>query len=230
MPYDIHLYRQNQSGSPLVTLADRAIDDTTTPLQLVGRFTPGYGEAWNESLVWLLENFAGPSEPSGALIGMHWFDTDSDVMKYRNNAEEWQTVVYQGGSFEAVYADVAERYAASEPLFPGDVVEIGGPKEIQRTRHDTALDVFGVISTTPAIHLNRDAGNDETHPYVALVGRVPCKVLGPIRKGQRLVASEVPGVARGAKVGDPLMSMFGRSLRDDDATGVRLVEIALGGR
>jgi hypothetical protein len=43
--------------------------------------------------------------------------------------------------------------------------------------------------------MNKDAGNDKTHPYIALKGRVPCKVIGNIKKGDLLTTSGTPGVA-----------------------------------
>ena len=53
----------------------------------------------------------------------------------------------------------------------------------------------GIISTAPAFMMNKDAGDDATHPYVALMGRVPCKVTGEIRKGKMLTTSDKPGYA-----------------------------------
>jgi hypothetical protein len=100
--------------------------------------------------------------------------------------------VFHGIATSARYADVAERFEASEPLEAGDVVEIGGDKEIEKAR---GLSALGVISTAPGIRLNNDAGTDETHPFVAFTGRVPCKVTGTVKKGERLV-SNCDGTAR----------------------------------
>jgi hypothetical protein len=75
----------------------------------------------------------------------------------------------------ALYADVAERFAADELLEPGTVVELGGTKEITRSTQDLSENVFGVISTRPAYTMNGGAGEDDTHPAVAMTGRVPVK-------------------------------------------------------
>lgn len=138
-------------------------------------------------------------------------------------------LVFAGQSTSAGFADVAERYAASEALEPGDLVEIGGEKEIQKTRAANTLDVFGVISTAPGYMLNDAAGDDSTHPYVALTGRVPVKVFGTVKKGQRLVASHIPGVAMAADNAAPLQAVVGRALADKDTVETGLVEIVVAG-
>ena len=56
--------------------------------------------------------------------------------------------------------------------------------------------VFGVISTQPAYMMNASAGNNDSHPFVAMVGRVPVRVVGMANKGDRLVLSSTKGVAR----------------------------------
>lgn len=137
--------------------------------------------------------------------------------------------VFAGTASSAQYADLAERYATSEPVAPGDVVEIGGSAEIRKVVREYSRDVFGVISTNPAYRMNEGAGNDTTHPFVALQGRVPCKVLGTVRKGQRLVASGVAGVAMAASDDVHPQAVVGRALADKYDNDIGLVEIVLGG-
>jgi cytoskeletal protein CcmA (bactofilin family) len=97
---------------------------------------------------------------------------------------------------QAQYADVAERYEADTVIEPGTVVCFGGDKEITVCAHSAHHAVAGVISTDPAYLMNQSAGNDDTHPPVALTGRVPCKVTGPVAKGDLMVTSSVAGHAR----------------------------------
>ncbi|RKX82165.1 MAG: hypothetical protein DRP70_16805, partial [Spirochaetes bacterium] len=118
----------------------------------------------------------------------------SGSLKYANI----YATTFQGESTSATYADLAERYEADKYYESGTVVIIGGEKEITESTVDNDQSAFGIISTNPAFKMNSDAGDDTTHPFVALKGRVPCKVTGPIKKGQKLVTSEVPGHARGA--------------------------------
>ena len=114
----------------------------------------------------------------------------------------------------ALYADVAERFASDELLEPGTVVELGGTKEITRSQQDLSENVFGVISTRPAYTMNGGAGEDDTHPKVAMTGRVPVKVVGYVRKGDRLVSAGA-GIARAAKPGEATaFNVIGRSLVD----------------
>jgi hypothetical protein len=123
---------------------------------------------------------------------------------------------------QANYADMAERYEADAIYVPGTVLEIGGQKEVTSVKEDLSEDVFGVVSTNSAYLMNSGAGEDETHPQVALAGRVPVLVTGKLVKGQRLVSAG-NGRARGASKEEltPFNSI-GRSLenKNDDGDGV----------
>jgi hypothetical protein len=124
----------------------------------------------------------------------------------------------------ALYADVAERFAADEVLTPGTVVELGGTKEITRSLVDLSDTVFGVISTRPAYTMNGGAGDDDTHPKVAMTGRVPVQVIGIINKGDRLVSAG-NGLARAAKPGEATaFNVIGRALESKLNDGVGMVE------
>jgi hypothetical protein len=124
----------------------------------------------------------------------------------------------------ALYADVAERFAADEVLEPGTVVELGGVKEITRSTEDLSENVFGVISTRPAYTMNGGAGENDTHPPVAMTGRVPVKCVGTIRKGDRLVSAG-DGVARAAQPGEATaFNVIGRSLEDKTTMGIGAIE------
>jgi len=124
----------------------------------------------------------------------------------------------------ALYADVAERFAADELLEPGTVVELGGEKEITRSTEDLSENVFGVISTRPAYTMNGGAGDDDTHPAVAMTGRVPVKCVGTIRKGDRLVSAG-EGVARAAQSGEATaFNVIGRSLENKHTPELGTIE------
>jgi hypothetical protein len=117
-----------------------------------------------------------------------------------------------GNQVNANYADVAERFAADTLYEPGTVVELGGDKEITKVTGDLSDKVFGVISTRAAYLMNSGAGSDETHPPVAMTGRVPVKVVGQINKGDRLVSAG-NGTARAAQPGEATaFNVIGRSL------------------
>jgi len=117
-------------------------------------------------------------------------------------------------TLKATYADLAEKYHADAVYEVGTVLVIGGDNEVtvSTTRGDKA--VAGVVSTNPAYMMNSEAGPDETHPYIALKGRVPCKVVGPVKKGELLVTSAHPGYACSATPSDDSNAVLGKALED----------------
>jgi hypothetical protein len=119
-----------------------------------------------------------------------------------------------GATFQATYADLAERYAADAEYDSGTVLVIGGSAEVTTTERHGNTAVAGIVSTNPAYTLNAQAGDDITHPYVALKGRVPCKVVGPISKGDLLVTSTLSGHAERAHANDNPNAVLGRALED----------------
>ena len=124
----------------------------------------------------------------------------------------------------ALYADVAERFHADETYQPGTVVELGGPNEITISRSELSENVFGVISTRAAYLMNAGAGTDATHPPVAMTGRVPVRVTGTVRKGDRLVSAG-SGLARAAAREEiTAYNVIGRALQDKVTTEEGTIE------
>jgi len=129
-----------------------------------------------------------------------------------------------GNQVNANYADVAERFAADETLEAGTVVELGGVNEITKVVTDLSDKVFGVISTRAAYLMNSSAGSDQTHPPVAMTGRVPVKVVGIVNKGDRLVSAG-NGYARSAQPGEATaFNVIGRALESKASVEQGLVE------
>ena len=119
-----------------------------------------------------------------------------------------------GTAIQSFYADLAERFASDETYAPGTVVELGGTEEITIATQELSESIIGVISTRPAHLMNAGAGTDQTHPAVAVNGRVPVRVIGTVRKGDRLVSAGL-GVARvGTKEEITAFNVLGRSLED----------------
>jgi hypothetical protein len=117
-----------------------------------------------------------------------------------------------GARFEATYADLAERFEADAEYDAGTVVEIGGAKEVTAVVEDLSETVFGVVSNTAAMLMNRSAGDNATHPPIAVSGRVPVKVKGQVKKGDRLVSAG-RGYARSAAPGElTAFNTIGRAL------------------
>ena len=125
----------------------------------------------------------------------------------------------------AQYSDVAERYAIDQTADKGSIVALGGSKEITLAAGEEGGNFFGVISSQPAYMMNAGAGNDDTHPYVACVGRVPILVKGLATKGQAIVLSDERGVGKAVpKENVNPHKVVGRALADKNTTGTGLVE------
>jgi hypothetical protein len=129
----------------------------------------------------------------------------------------------------AQYADVAERFEADAPMEIGSVVEVGGTAEITEATTDLSSDVFGVISDKPAYMMNAAAGDNTTHPFVAMTGRTPVRVIGAVTKGQRLVTSSTKGCARAVAQGESIspFNVIGRALESSTDAGIKLVNCAV---
>jgi regulator of RNase E activity RraA len=124
--------------------------------------------------------------------------------------------IFYGTATAAKYADLAEKYLPDQEYDVGTVLVIGGEKEV--TASSWGKRAIGVVSENPAYMMNKDL---EGGTYVALKGRVPVKVIGSIKKGDNLIASNngyaVAAVHHSTEV-------FAISLETNSDTGVKLVE------
>tara|TARA_R110001606_G_scaffold861_1_gene3320 strand:+ start:1708 stop:4440 length:2733 start_codon:yes stop_codon:yes gene_type:complete len=156
--------------------------------------------------------------------------TDTAVFTSTNTAS--RAVVRDGsGNFaagtitatatQAQYADLAEKYTSDAELEPGTVVMFGGEAEVKACDSQGSHAVVGVISTDPAYMMNSEAEGQ----YVALTGRVPTKVTGPVAKGDLLVTSSLEGhaeVNNDAKAG----TILGKALGENaDGNGPAVIEV-----
>ena len=126
----------------------------------------------------------------------------------------------------ARYADLAEKYVADKPYDAGTVLVVGGSQEVTEVTKQNAPNLAGVVSTDPAYLMNSELEGDNV-VTVALRGRVPVKVAGPVRKGDVLIASSTPGHAeaapfRGYHVSGP--SMIGIAISEHLSSGTGVVE------
>lgn len=136
---------------------------------------------------------------------------------------------FNGIAINSWYADIAERFASDNVYSPGTVVSLGGTEEITLAQEELSDKVFGVISTKPAHLMNSYAGSDQTHPAVAISGRVPVNVVGKVRKGDRLVSAG-NGLARSGNADEiNQFNVIGRALENkiDDGPGQILAVVKL---
>jgi len=134
----------------------------------------------------------------------------------RDSAGDIYATVFRGLATSANYADLAEKYLADQEYEVGTVVAVGGEAEVTAGSYgDRAI---GVVSAHPAYMMNSEL---EGGTYIALKGRVPVKVSGTVRKGQRLVAyNNGTAVAAVPHAND----VFAIALESSDDTGVKLIE------
>ena len=124
----------------------------------------------------------------------------------------------------AQYADMAERFHADAEYAPGTIVELGGVNEITLCVEELSAKVFGVVSTQPAYLMNGNAGSNETHPPIAMSGRVPVNVMGFVTKGDRLVSAG-NGTARAANLDEiTSFNVIGRALESKTDEGIGSIE------
>ena len=153
-------------------------------------------------------------------------DLGSATFKYANVYAD----TLNGTAVEALYADLAERFEADASYEAGTVVAVGGTAEVTAVTEEASESVFGVVSTRAAYLMNAKAGANDTHPAIAMTGRVPVRVVGTVLKGQRLISSNIPGVARAAKDGEATgLNTLGRALEDkynkEEGTVLAVVKI-----
>jgi hypothetical protein len=139
----------------------------------------------------------------------------------------WNNVFAVNGGFLSVnanYADLAEKYVADAAYAPGTVLMFGGESEVTECAHDMCSRVAGVVSTNPAYLMNSGLEGEHT-VELALTGRVPTKVRGPIQKGD-LIVSAGDGHARAEGL-PQVGTVIGKALEDFNGdTGV--IEVVVG--
>lgn len=122
---------------------------------------------------------------------------------------------FVGTATAAFFADLAEKYLADEEYEVGTVVVIGGEKEV--TASSIGMRAIGAVSENPAYMMNSEL---EGGTYIALKGRVPVKVEGAVKKGDRLVA----GSNGTAQISYTETGVFAIALENNDDINVKLVE------
>jgi hypothetical protein len=131
-------------------------------------------------------------------------------------------------STSAQYADLAERYETDIPVEVGDVVILGGHAEITKCQTELSDAVFGVVSESPAFLMNANAGNNDSHPMIALKGRVMVKLTGTGRAGDRVVSAG-NGEARIANLDEcTAFNTLGRLLKAKYNEETALTECVIG--
>lgn len=142
-----------------------------------------------------------------------------NTVAVRDGSSHIYAIQFNGLATSAQYADLAEKYLADQEYEVGTVVAVGGEKEVTATTWGQRA--LGVVSANPAFKMNSEL---EGGTYIALKGRVPVKVVGSVRKGDRLVAGD-----RGCAVGgvQHTSDTFAIALETNDDVGVKFIEAVI---
>lgn len=174
-----------------------------------------------DKLINLAVGAANTAAANGAGV---YIDGATASLTYASSGDKWvmnkpldmgandvtTTGLFQGTATSAQYADLAENYLADQDYVEGTVVEIGGVAEVTLAREESNS-VAGVVSKNPAYLMNSQCKGEHV-VAIALMGRVPCKVIGPIRKGDMLISA---GKGMAKSCANPQMgSVIGKALQD----------------
>jgi len=160
---------------------------------------------------------------TGTITGGNIVNSNANGVGNIGSATTYFNTVFAKAT-SAQYADLAEKYTADAAYAPGTVVVFGGTHEVTVNATDADRKVAGVVSTNPSYTMN--SGLEAEHvATVALTGRVPTMVVGPVRKGDLMVAA---GLGRAQSAVDPKVgSVIGKALEDFD--GVEgTIEVVVG--
>ena len=168
--------------------------------------------------------FIGTADQANTLnVGGNYRSADTaatpNTVAARNSAGDLYAVLFQGTATAARYADLAEKYLADKEYDVGTVISVGGSAEV--TASSIGDRAIGVVSANPAFMMNKDL---EGGTYVALKGRVPCMVRGPVRKNQKLVAGP-NGVA--VPIEGSSSDVFAISLESCEHSNITLIEVVV---
>ena len=161
------------------------------------------------------------------------------VSSNATNANTGSTIVFRdsSGNFSAGlitatttaarYADLAERYTADADYEPGTVLVFGGEAEVTQCTSKYDKRIAGIVSTDPAFLMNESL---EDGVSVGLVGRLPCKVVGEVRKGDLMVSSDTAGHAEAWRdeSNPPAGSVIGKALENKIGAGADVIEVVVG--
>lgn len=165
---------------------------------------------------------AGGAGIAGNVFTSGWIVPTGNTTQNLGTTSSWWGTLY-GVSTQARYADLAENYQGDAPYMPGQVVEFGGAREVTLGTADSTA-VAGVVSTNPA-HLMNGALTGTNVVAVALQGRVPCNVIGPVKKGQMMVSAGF-GYAK-TSTNPQVGQLIGKALQDFDGAKGQ-IEVVVG--
>lgn len=220
-----------QSSGSTILLQSTVLSQVKTPLKIVGlnletgeHNVSDIGASGVKFKTVYATRFEGTASQADTLVVSGSGRTASsasspNTIAVRDGASDLYANIFHGTATSARYADLAEKYLADQDYEVGTVVVIGGEKEV--TASSWGQRAIGAVSANPAFKMNSEL---EGGTYIALKGRIPVKVSGSVKKGDRLIAGNngtaVPGVPHANDV-------FAIALESNDDTGIKLVEAVI---
>jgi hypothetical protein len=228
------VYANNISGGVQGSIPYQSSTDSTAMLppdtagKILSTNGPNAAPSWVEVGVIAPTN-ANALRVDGATYRTSTVDTAStgtaNTIPCRDGDGNLNAVLFQGTATSALFADLAEKYLADAEYEVGTVVAVGGDAEVTACmKGDRA---FGAVSANPAYMMNAGLVGGT---YIALKGRVPVKVIGPVKKGDTLLAAdngccaEAKSTLRGMTVRGTFPDTFAVALETNDSPDVKLVE------
>ena len=142
---------------------------------------------------------------------------------------------FHGTATHAQYADVAELYTADQQFEAGTLIMLsdgGGAEEVTQTLHQKDPKILGVVTTDPALLMNAKLNAGSKFAVgVALLGRVPCKVVGKVDKGDRICSSDTKGHGMSADINVDEYTwkhVIGRALESKSSEDAGTIEVIVG--
>jgi hypothetical protein len=143
---------------------------------------------------------------------------------------------FHGTATHAQYADVAEMYTADQQFEAGTLIMFSdgtGAEEVTETQHQKDPKILGVVTTDPALLMNSKLTSTDNKfaVGVALLGRVPCKVVGKVNKGDRICSSDTKGHGMSADINVDEYTwkhVIGRALESKSSEDAGTIEVIVG--
>ena len=212
---DDAIHISSTADGDLSIAADDEIDLTSTLIDVNGNLDVS-GTYTGAGLMTTGGNIIIPNAGNIGSVG----DTDATAIAANGVVTFSQAITGQASS--ALYADLAEMYDSDETIPEGTVVMFAGAGKLKACDAANCTRVAGIVSTDPAYLMN----SSQEGVALALAGRVPCKVIGPVQAGD-LMVSAGNGLAKAfdADIGQPLMgSVIGKAI-EDNAQGEGVIEV-----
>ncbi|CAB5214392.1 hypothetical protein UFOVP190_87 [uncultured Caudovirales phage] len=212
----------NSSGLTVTNLTVTGVETINQVEVVQGNLVAASGTATTSTTTGALVVAGGQGISGNIFLGGSIIPS-ANVSSNLGDSTHWFNTFY-GISTQAKYADLAENYQADKPYNPGTVLQFGGSAEVTVAEANTPR-VAGIVSTNPA-HLMNGALAGTGVVALALTGRVPCNVIGPIAKGDMMVSAGF-GFAR-ADANPAPGTVIGKALTEFPINGKGVIEVVVG--